>query len=74
MLQVVSLALALSPPSRTGAPKTRPALTLTPKTAAFLGPLAAPGVALADVVDNPYNRGFVEPTAAGERRKGSYRG
>ena len=67
MLQVVSLALALSPPSRTGAPATRPALTLTPKTAAFLGPLTAlPGAALADVVDNPYNRGFVEPTAAGD--------
>ena len=66
-MHLVSLALALSPPSRTGAPTTRPALTLTPKTAAFLGPLTAlPGVALADVVDNPYNRGFVEPTAAGD--------
>ena len=65
-MHLLSLALALSPPSRTGAPTTRPALTLTPKTAAFLGPLAVPGVALADVVDNPYNRGFVEPTAAGD--------
>ena len=69
MLQVASLALSLvGPPTRgAGSPTTRPALTLTPKTAAFLGPLTAmPGVALADVVDNPYNRGFVEPTAAGD--------